>query len=116
MSPRISSDWLKHETDPQMGREEVTILAGARHITGTVLGRITASGKCVPWAPAATDGSQNVAGILYFAVNATAGDAKGTMITRDARVVLAEMTFPSASKAALVTALAALNIRADRAF
>jgi hypothetical protein len=40
--PRLSHEWLKHETDPDLGREQITLLAGAGNlITGTVLGKIT---------------------------------------------------------------------------
>lgn len=40
--PRLSAEWLKHETDPDLGREQITLLAGAGNlITGTVLGKIT---------------------------------------------------------------------------
>ncbi|MGE3064119.1 MAG: head decoration protein [Hyphomicrobiaceae bacterium] len=40
--PRLSMEWLKHETDPDLGREEIVIAAEAGDLkTGTVLGRIT---------------------------------------------------------------------------
>ena len=41
------------------GNDPVTVLRG-----GLVLGKITASGKMIEWIPTATDGSQNIAGIL----------------------------------------------------
>ena len=38
--PRLSSEWLKHETDPQMGRKVITLVSGAGNLpTGTVLGK-----------------------------------------------------------------------------
>ena len=65
--PRLS--WLiKLEEDPSYCREEVTVLAGSGsdrelHI-GTVLGRITVSGKVVGLNLAGNDGSQTVYGVL----------------------------------------------------
>jgi len=47
--------------------EGVTLAKGeARQVilAGTVLGRITEGGKCVPWTPTADDGSQTPMGIL----------------------------------------------------
>jgi hypothetical protein len=42
----------------------------------TVVGKITASGKLVQWAPAASDGSQVAYGILSQAANATSADVR----------------------------------------
>lgn len=54
---------------------------------GTVLGRITASGKMVRLAPAASDGSQHAAGVLYDNIDATAADyTTAVVIERDAEV------------------------------
>lgn len=41
------------------GNDPTTVLRG-----GLVLGKITASGKMIEWIPTATDGSQNIAGVL----------------------------------------------------
>jgi len=114
--PRLSQDWLKHETDPQMGRTEVVVAGGAGDLkTGTVLGMVSASKKWVPLAPAATDGSQTAAGILYGRTDASGtADVKGVAITGDARVAPLELTFPAgitdAQKAAAMAQLAALEI------
>jgi hypothetical protein len=40
----------------------------------TVLGRITATGKWIVYTPGATDGSENAAGILVHAADATSAD------------------------------------------
>lgn len=42
----------------------------------TVVGKISATGKLVQWAPGAADGSQIAYGILTQAVDATAADVK----------------------------------------
>lgn len=60
--------------DLQRVTAAVTLLAGAKYPEGSVLGKITASGKCTLVNPAASDGSQDIFGILSENVDATAGD------------------------------------------
>lgn len=56
--------------------EAVTIASGAGVLTrGTVLGRITASGKCVAVNSGNADGSQDPYAVLAHDVDATAADA-----------------------------------------
>ena len=43
----------------------------------TVVARVAATGKIVPWAPGATDGSENAIGITVEAVDATSADKSG---------------------------------------
>ncbi len=84
---RYASDWLK-AYDPQRSTEAIIIVSGAGKLdSGTVLGKITASGKYTPVTVAAADGSQNAAAILLEAVDATSADAKGVGIVREATVV-----------------------------
>ncbi len=53
-----------------------TILAqGTDMVAGTVLGKITASGKLKPYAAANVDGSQTAVGILKSGVPASSGDS-----------------------------------------
>jgi hypothetical protein len=47
----------------------------------TVVGRITATGKVVQWAPGASDGSQVACGILTQAADATSADVKVAIYT-----------------------------------
>lgn len=86
---RYASDWLKAEShNAGYSREEVIVASGAGKVdTGTVLGKITASGKYKPVTVAANDGSQNAAGILLNAVDATSADVSAVIIARDAIVV-----------------------------
>jgi len=69
-----------------------------------------AGGKCVEWNPASVDGRQHVAGVLYAAVDASAADASGVLVARDAEVdtgLLAyATTITAANKADAVAALA----------
>lgn len=112
---RYASDWLKREADSYFSREEVILVSGAGIVqTGTVLGKITASGKYKPVTVAAVDGSQTAAGILLDTVDATSADAPAVIIARDAIVVHQGLRYgadvdTSGERAAITTALGALN-------
>ncbi len=112
---RYASDWLKREADSHFSREEVVIVSGAGVVqTGTVVGKITASGKYKPVTVAANDGSQTAAGIVLQTVDATSKDAAAVIIARDAIVVHQGLKYgadidTSGERAAVHTALGALN-------
>ncbi|WP_430254270.1 head decoration protein [Neorhizobium sp. DAR64872/K0K18] len=112
---RYASDWLKREADSHFSREEIIVASGSgKVLSGTVLGKITASGKYKPVTVAATDGSQNAAAILLHAVDATAADAPGVSISRDAIVVQQGLLYgadvdTAAERLAVQNALRALN-------
>ena len=97
-------------------RETVTIASGAGKIEpGTVLGKITTGGKYTPLSPAATNGSQNAAGILWVGVDATDADAPGVVVLRGPALVNRhEIAWPEGATEAqittAITALAALGI------
>ncbi len=58
----------------QLVTEQMTLTGGAALARGTVVGRITASGKVMLCTAAATDGSQVPYGVLADDYDATAGD------------------------------------------
>jgi len=97
-------------------RETVTIASGAGKLTpGTVLGRITTGGKYTGLTPTASNGSQNVAGILWGQADATETDAPGVVLVRGPALVNRhEVTWPEGATEAQITtattALAALGI------
>jgi Bacteriophage lambda head decoration protein D len=97
-------------------RDTVTIASGAGKLApGTVLGRITTGGKFTSLASAATNGSQNAAGILWAGVDATDADAPGVVVLRGPAIVNRhEIIWPEAATEAQITAattaLAALGI------
>lgn len=97
-------------------RETVSIASGAGKLApGTVLGKITTGGKYTGLAPAATNGSQNAAGILWAAVDATDADAPGVVILRGPAIANRhEIIWPEGATEAQITtattALAALGI------
>ena len=117
--PRLST-LIKLEEDQSYCREEVTVLAGSGsdrelHI-GTVLGRITASGKVVDLALAGADGSQTVYGVLLSNTTAPDGvDASGVVLVRGPAIVAdLALIYPAGAtvpqKATINAALAALGI------
>jgi hypothetical protein len=95
-------------------RETITVLLGQNLQAGAVLGKVTASGKYKALEPAAADGSQSAAGILYDAVDASAADAEGVAVVRLAEVNAAELVWPAGITAGQKTTalgqLAALTI------
>jgi hypothetical protein len=97
-------------------RESVTIASGAGKLApGTVLGKITTGGKYTGLAPAATNGSQNAAGILWGDIDATDADASSVVILRGPTIVNRhELIWPEGATEAQITtattALAALGI------
>lgn len=97
-----------------ISRDKATLVSGQNLGTGTVLGRITASGKYTLHDPAASDGSQNAVAVLLADCNATAGDTTALILARLAEVKAALLTFKSGitapQKATAFSALATQNI------
>jgi hypothetical protein len=97
-------------------RDTVILASGAGKLApGTVLGKITTGGKYTVLTPGATNGSQNAAGLLWAAVDATAADAPAVVILRGPAIVNRhEIILPAAATEAQITAattaLAALGI------
>jgi hypothetical protein len=67
-------------------REVVTIAAGDLS-PGTVLGRITASGKYAAHDPGATDGTETAVAVLWGKVDATGGDVEAVALIRGPAIV-----------------------------
>jgi hypothetical protein len=90
------------------------LISGQNLNVGTVLGKITASGKYTLHNNAASDGSEVAAAILYNTTDASAGDTACTVLTRLAEVAEAKLIFKSgisaANKAAAIAALATQHI------
>ena len=117
--PRLSG-LIKLEEDPSYCREEVTVLAGSgadrELLIGTVLGRLTASGKVVGLNLAGSDGSQTVCGVLVTNTTAPDGvDATGVALVRGPAIVSdAGLIHPAGAtapqKATITSALIALGI------
>ncbi|WP_024275970.1 head decoration protein [Hyphomicrobium sp. 802] len=113
---RHTAEYLLSEAEGHRSRDNIKIASGAGVVDpGTVLGKITASGKYVPHAPTATDGSQTAVAINYARVDATTADVVAAAHTRDCEVradalVLNVATDTDAEKAAVFASLASVGI------
>ncbi|MGI3212903.1 head decoration protein [Roseovarius tibetensis] len=85
--PPTMGDVLKYEVNPNYTRETVPLLAGTAYPVGSVLGRITASGKYKLATSGGTDGAQSAAAVLLYAVDATLADAVGVVVVRGPAIV-----------------------------
>lgn len=84
---RHPGEFIMTEANGQRSRETITIVSGAGVVAaGTVLGKITASGKYTPSAIGAADGSQSAAAVNIYEVDATSGDVDVAAIVRDAEI------------------------------
>lgn len=79
--------WLKREWDDLFNREVVTIASGNALSDGTVLGKITASGKYAAYDDTETDGTQTAVGILLGDVDASSADKTAAILARGPAVV-----------------------------
>jgi hypothetical protein len=85
--PPSMGDILKYEVNPNYTREEVTLLQGLPYPVGSVLGRITASGKYKLSTSGGSDGAQTATAVLLYAVDATLADATGIVLARGPAIV-----------------------------
>jgi hypothetical protein len=102
-----AGEFLLSEGNGSISRETITLISGQDLAAGTVLGKITASGKYTEYSDGAADGSETAAAILYDNVDASAGDKDAVVIARYAEVSTAMLT---ASDAAGIIDLATLGI------
>lgn len=86
-------------------REQVVLAATAVALpSGTVLGKVTASGQYVPLNPAGADGSQNFAGVLWERRDVSAGTQRAVAHVRDCEINGREVTYINALNAGQLTA------------
>jgi hypothetical protein len=105
-------DLLKYEAPNLFSRESITVSAGANLTLGTVLGRVTASGKYVILAPAASDGSQTAAAVLLGDAAAASADAKGLILARHGIVADHALVWPGGiTNAQKTAAIAQLEVK-----
>ena len=83
-------DLLKYELNGSYNRETVTLKAGTNYALGSVLGKITASGK-YRLSPAAQvvgdEGAETAIAVLIEPVDATGGDMTGLVAARGPIIV-----------------------------
>jgi len=63
------------------------MLAGKSYPVGSVLGRVTLSGKYALSPETGSDGAETAVGVLLYAVDATPGDAVGIILARGPAIV-----------------------------
>lgn len=98
------AEFLVSEANDYRARDEATVtVATGGDVAGTVLGKITATGKFVRHDAGAGDGSE-VAVAVLFANHTTAGDTTATIIARDAEVNGEKLTYAVGADAAAITA------------
>lgn len=100
-----AGEFLLSEGNGAISRESVTIVTGQDLVAGTVVGKITASGKYAAYSDVAADGTQTAAGVLYGNVDATAADKTAVIIARYAEVSSAMLTGSDANGVADLLAL-----------
>lgn len=113
---RHAGEFLVYKEEFDYSVETLTIASGAGKLSaGTVLGRVTASGKLVAYANGASDGSQTAVGVLWDNVDATSADVKAVVVVRGPAAVVASRLVWDASngpsdKTAGLADLAAIGI------
>ncbi|NKJ79641.1 head decoration protein [Rhizobium leguminosarum] len=114
-SYKTDADIVKDEGKNRFSRDSDTLASGSGVVKiGTVLGKVNATGKFKPLAPAASDGTQLAAAIILQNANATSADITVVNLKRRAQVVRQELVWPAGiTDAQIKTAidqLAALGI------
>jgi len=111
-----TGEFLLSEANGTLSRQNVTLLSGQNLGDGAVLGKVTASGKYKEFDPAAVDGSQTAAAILFGDINATAGDQAAAVIDAVAEVISAKLVWKAGvTSGQKTTALASLRTQLIKA-
>jgi hypothetical protein len=107
-----AGEFLLSEANGNRSRENVTVVSGQVLDAGTVVGKVTATGKYAIYSNGASDGTEVAAGVLLNAVDASGGDTDGVIIARDAEVIADSLIFESGGTAttAGIADLAAIGI------
>lgn len=84
-----SLEFLLSEAEGKRSRDQVTVtIAGSVALpSGTVLGKITASGKYIKYLNGASDGSQTAAAVLGTPLEGVNGDYKAMVFNTDCEVI-----------------------------
>lgn len=103
--PNFQSEWLAQEV-VGLSRKQVVLIAtvAGKVVTGTVIGKVTATGKYKVCDPTATDGSEVPVAIVADTIDAVVGDNGAVAVTSYARVVLAKLVYDADYDAAEIQA------------
>lgn len=103
-----AGEFLISEGNGAISRDSIVVASGAGALeAGSVLGKVTASGKYVAYDSAATNGSEVAAAVLFSKVDATSADADGVAITRSAEVKNDLLVYDAGQNTAAKTAAVA---------
>ena len=89
-------DLLKFEAPNLYSREEITVAQGQKLALGAIIGQDSETDLIKALNPTATDGTQNALGVLIAEVDATSGNTKAVIVTRDAILADHAVVWPSA--------------------
>lgn len=94
---QFQSEWLAQEV-VGLSRKQVILTAAkaGQLVTGTVIGKVSATGKYKVCDAAATDGSEIPVAILADTTDVVVGDNAVVAVISYARVVLNQLTFDNA--------------------
>lgn len=106
--PKWAGEFIYSEANGRQSRDNGTLISGQNQVAGTVLGRITASGKYTIVAPGAADGSEVASAVLFAGVDASAADKPCVVMHRNCELNQAEMNFGTLNAGQIVTAIAQL--------
>ena len=82
-----AAHYIVSEANGYRSREQIVIASGAGKLKpGTVLGKITASGKYAPYNPTLETGVETAAAILWEGCDATSADVRRTATIRDTEI------------------------------
>jgi hypothetical protein len=87
MTVLTQSPSLEYEVNSNYTRDTVTLLAGMPYPVGSLLGKITASGKYKLATSGGADGAQTAVAVLLYAVDATLADAVGVVVARGPAII-----------------------------
>ena len=93
IEPVNLGDLLKYEAPNLYSRDPVIVAQGEVLPLGAIVGRVASSGKVKALDPSATDGSEEVAGVVIQACDATAGERSTLMLARHAIVYEGALVF-----------------------
>ena len=88
-------DLLKFEAPNLYSREEITVAQGQKLALGAIIGQDSETDLIKAFNPSATDGTQNALGALIAEVDATSGNTKAVIVTRDAILADHAVIWPS---------------------
>jgi len=89
-----AGNFVVSEANGTLSRASITVASGAGILQpGTVLARLTATGKYVAYDNVGSDGSEIAAAVLYAGVDATSADKAAVAIVRLAEVEAASLVW-----------------------